>query len=195
MSVAFVLGNGTSRLAIDHTKLKSYGTVYGCNAIYRDFPPDYLIAVDPRMIIEINSSGYQHTNQVWTNYNKHYKDFTDFNYFEKSKGWSSGPTALDLASTHNHTVIYILGFDYKGLANGVKLNNVFANTPNYKTSNDNATYYGNWLKQTQNVIKNNEKTMYIRVIQPDNFVPEELNILKNLKHITIEEFENSYKTT
>ena len=35
--VAFVLGNGTSRKNIDHTQLSNKGTIYGCNALYRDF--------------------------------------------------------------------------------------------------------------------------------------------------------------
>ena len=53
-----------------------------------------------------------------------------FNFFQPSKGWSSGPTALHLASTHDTTDIYILGFDYKGL--GERINNIYADTPNYK---------------------------------------------------------------
>jgi hypothetical protein len=44
--IAFVIGNGVSRQTIDLEKLKKYGTIYGCNAIYRNFNPDYLVAVD-----------------------------------------------------------------------------------------------------------------------------------------------------
>ena len=33
----FILGNGQSRLGVNLEKLKEYGKVYGCNAIYRDF--------------------------------------------------------------------------------------------------------------------------------------------------------------
>ena len=32
----FILGNGQSRLGVNLEKLKEYGKVYGCNAIYRD---------------------------------------------------------------------------------------------------------------------------------------------------------------
>ena len=49
---AFVLGNGTSRTSIDHTQLKLKGTVYGCNALYREFDPDFLIAVDAKNILK-----------------------------------------------------------------------------------------------------------------------------------------------
>ena len=143
---AFVVGNGTSRSNIDLNILKNNGKVYGCNALYREFTPDYLIAVDVKMILEINKAGYQNKNTVWTNQNRAYREFKNFNYFNPSKGWSSGPTALYLASEHDNEEIYILGFDYQGLDN--KVNNVYADTTNYKKSTDKATYFGNWLKQT-----------------------------------------------
>lgn len=188
MSVSFVLGNGTSRLGINHKLLNEYGTVYGCNALYREFSPDYLVAVDSKMIFEIHSKGYQHRGNVWTNRNKIYKNFEGFNYFEKSKGWSSGPTALHLASTHAPKVVYILGFDYAGLQDGKLLNNVYADTENYKKSSDKATYHGNWLRQTATVIKENQNISYFRVIQSDNIIPEQLNNFVNLKHIIVEDF-------
>ena len=78
------------------------------------FDPDYLIAVDTKMILEINKAGYQHKHTVWTNPNRSF-NMNGFNFFQPSKGWSSGPTALWLASTHVTKHIYILGFDYQGL--------------------------------------------------------------------------------
>ena len=90
----FVLGNGRSRLCIQPSDLIGYGKIYGCNALYREFDPDFLIAVDPKMVMELNSVGYQHTHQVWTNSNSRYKTFRGFNYFKPSLGCSSGPTAL-----------------------------------------------------------------------------------------------------
>ena len=67
------------------------------------FSPDYLVAVDSKMIIEINNSGYQRKNQVWTNPNKLFARMEGFNFFQPSKGWSSGPTALWLASQQQYT--------------------------------------------------------------------------------------------
>ena len=73
---AFVLGNGTSRKSIDLNQLKEHGTVYGCNALYREFNPDYLVAVDAKMVIEINNNKYQHNHEVWTNPNRTYHQLT-----------------------------------------------------------------------------------------------------------------------
>ena len=53
----FILGNGQSRLGVNLEKLKEYGKVYGCNAIYRDFKPDVLIGVDQGIMHEMYHSG------------------------------------------------------------------------------------------------------------------------------------------
>lgn len=188
MSCAFVLGNGTSRLKINCEKLKKYGTVYACNAIYRDFIPDYLVAVDPKMIYEINEKGIQHQVPVWTNANNRYKDFQGLNIFQPSKGWSSGPTALYLACTHGHATIYILGFDYVGTDNGKTVNNVYAGTANYKNANAPATFYGNWLRQTEQVIKDYSHISFFRVGPDDQFTPTwKYQNFKNINYINFKE--------
>lgn len=186
--LAFVLGNGTSRLGISLDKLKATGTIYGCNALYREFSPDYLVAVDVKMVLEINKSGYQNKNVVWTNPNRSYERMNNFNFFQPSKGWSSGPTALWLACQHKWEQIYILGFDYKGLDGGKKFNNVYANTPNYKKSSDGATFFGNWSRQTKMVIQDNKNIEFIRIVEPDTYNPEDLEKLPNYKTISKEFF-------
>jgi len=191
-NISFVLGNGTSRKPIDVNELKSLGKIYGCNALYRTFKPDYLVAVDVKMILEINKAGYQHKNEVWTNPNKSYQRIQNLNFFNPSKGWSSGPTALWLASQHGYETIYILGFDYKGLADGTKLNNIYADTVNYKKSTDSATFFGNWMRQTKSVIKEHQEINYVRVIAPDNYNPEELNTFDNYTTMFVEDFQKMF---
>ena len=46
MTTAFVIGNGISRRGLDLTQLQPYGKIYGCNALYREFTPDVLVATD-----------------------------------------------------------------------------------------------------------------------------------------------------
>lgn len=190
--IAFVLGNGTSRNSIDITQLKEHGKVYGCNALYRTFSPDYLIAVDVKMVLEINKAGYQHHNAVWTNSNRSYQNIRNLNYFSPSKGWSSGPTALWLASQHTYDKIFVLGFDYRGLNEGKTFNNIYADTANYKKSTDGATFFGNWLRQTASVVKDHSHIQYYRVITPDNYCPEELNKFNNLNTIFVEDFKKMF---
>lgn len=190
--IAFVLGNGTSRKGIDIDYLQSLGKVYACNAVYRQHEPDYLVAVDVKMILEITKSGYQNTHEVWTNPNKSFAKIQNLNYFRPSKGWSSGPTALWLASQHRYKKVYILGFDYKGIDDGQKFNNIYADTMNYKKSRDGATFFGNWLRQTKSVIQEHPHIEYCRVITADNYCPDELNRFDNFKNVFREDFEKIF---
>ena len=58
----FCIGNGESRKQIDLGQLKPHGKIYGCNALYRDFTPDHLTAVDAGIMHEIYNSGYCQNN-------------------------------------------------------------------------------------------------------------------------------------
>lgn len=176
---------------MDPKSLLTLGTVYGCNAQYREYDPHYLIAVDVKMVNEIIASGYHKTHQVWTNPNKGITTKTHINLFSPHKGWSSGPTALWFAASQGHKEVFIFGFDYQG--NGGLFNNVYADTFNYKKSSDSATYFGNWLSQTEKVIREFKQTKFVRVIRSGDFVPDKLGpTLSNLTHMTYEEFFNRF---
>ena len=60
----FCIGNGESRKDFDLEKLRPHGKIYGCNALYRDFKPDVLCAVDMGIMHEIYNSGYAQDNKV-----------------------------------------------------------------------------------------------------------------------------------
>jgi hypothetical protein len=60
MARAYIIGNGPSRKNVDLTKLK--GKTFGCNALYRDFSPDYLLSGDAGVIKEICKSKYPENN-------------------------------------------------------------------------------------------------------------------------------------
>jgi hypothetical protein len=65
MSNVFCIGNGTSRKNFNLEKLRPYGKIYGCNALYRTFTPDVLTAVDHGIMHEIYHSGYCNKNETW----------------------------------------------------------------------------------------------------------------------------------
>ena len=67
----FCVGNAESRKNIDLEKLRQHGKIYGCNALYRDFTPDVLVAVDMGIMHEIYNSGYAQDNQcVFRDWNR-----------------------------------------------------------------------------------------------------------------------------
>jgi hypothetical protein len=125
------------------------------------------------------------------NPNRAYSDMTGFNFFQPSKGWSSGPTALWHASDMtDYDTIYILGFDFEGT--GQLVNNIYSGTQNYKPAHEKATYFGNWLKQTVITCQNNPKKRYIRVLGESFFTPPELTKLENVENIHVRDFKKSF---
>ena len=55
---AFILGNGPSRPTDIKWLNNLEGDTYGCNAIYRDWTPDFLVANDFPMMLDIMNSTY-----------------------------------------------------------------------------------------------------------------------------------------
>tara|TARA_B100000686_G_scaffold354140_1_gene462867 strand:- start:3126 stop:3722 length:597 start_codon:yes stop_codon:yes gene_type:complete len=196
MSVAFVLGNGISRKVIPLEPLKEKGKIYGCNAIYRDYPGlcNHIVAVDSKMVFELVENNIPNKTPVWTNPNRSYKKFQHLNFFEPSLGWSSGPTALHLASIHRHKLIYILGFDFMGTPEG-KHNNLYSDSKNYKKSSDVATYHGNWNRQCCIILQKNPSKTYIRVIADradPTFKAVDLKKFTNYHELKVSEFKQRY---
>ena len=202
--VAFVLGNGESRKGIDIDDLKKHGTVFACNGVYRTDKPDFLIAVDPKMVLEIAESDYLLQNKVYSNfnaqYNKNPKILDHVQWFKPSLGWSSGPTALRMACDHGFKEIYILGFDYQGLSEGdkknrFKVNNLFKDSRNYKKGNEQATFFGNWMNQTKKCLQDYPDVKFHRVIPKDWFQPKDLQWKGNIDHPSTEEFLDKFNLT
>ena len=196
-TTAFVLGNGESRRGIKIADLRPHGKVWACNGVYRTEEPDVLVAVDPKMLLEIAETEYPVTHEVWSNYNhqydKHDRIRNHVQFFRPSLGWSSGPTALRQAADQGYQHIYILGFDYEGHLPNDKnktrlFNNMFKDTRNYKKSKDTATFYGNWMNQTKNVLRDFPRQQFYRVTPRNWFRPKDLEFNNNFKHLDIEEF-------
>jgi hypothetical protein len=59
-----VIGNGKSRQHMNLDKIKEKAWTIGCNALYRDFAPDYLLTIDPHCTHEILDSDYSLNNKV-----------------------------------------------------------------------------------------------------------------------------------
>ena len=202
--VAFVLGNGESRKGINLDELKKHGTVFACNGVYRTHRPDFLIAVDPKMVSEIAETDYMLHNKVYSNfnaqYNKNPKILDHVQWFKPSLGWSSGPTALRMACDHGFKEIYILGFDYQGVAdssakNRFKVNNLFKDTRNYKKGNDQATFFGNWMNQTKKCLQDFKDVQFHRVIPTGWYQPKDLAWKGNIDHPSTEEFLHKFNLT
>ena len=68
IDTAVCLGNGQSRQGLDLNKMKDHATVIGCNAIYRDFTPDILVALDSRISHEIYRKANHNNMKIYLGY-------------------------------------------------------------------------------------------------------------------------------
>jgi len=182
---AVVIGNGTSRLHFDLYKIKQKYTTYGCNALYRDFIPDYLISMDIYMVTEIINARMHHNTKFYT---QHVNDIDvlqgqgePINFVKTYASTpDSGTAALDLAS-NNHKKIYIIGFDYH---NGSH-NNVYAGTANYNAKNYSTPTVQDdkWRSRLYNIVKQNNDIEYVHVTN-DTYE----HVLPNITTMDIERF-------
>lgn len=106
-----VIGNGASRAPIPLDKIP--GITIGCNAVYRDFAPDYLCVVDHKMTEEIYNSDYEGVVYYRVNTLKRLRLNKKVNWhspiFLNSENTGNG--AILLAKDLGATSIDLLGFD------------------------------------------------------------------------------------
>ena len=186
MAAAFVLGNGVSRQAVDLNQLKTLGTVYGCNAIYREFVPDVLISTDVPISERIQHEGYSQKNVHYTR--KPLPDSGSRRIAQKYFGYSSGPVAVSQAAIDGATAVYLIGFDLGPTRTG-RFNNIYADTEFYKKSSANPTFTGNWARQLQTIMKDYPKISFFRVVGDTTAEVRELLGVANLAHMQMAIFQ------
>ncbi len=134
-SDALIIGNGVSRLTFDLNQLQNLFTTYGCNAIYRDFTPDYLVAHDFGIADEIIEQKAHYKTKFYTQHNTKMNNRQSIgepiNFVIQDK-WmgDSGTGALRLACINGHKTIYMIGFDYQ--TQNKYIDNVYAGTKHYQ---------------------------------------------------------------
>ena len=185
MTRAFVLGNGISRQAVDLNQLRPLGKIYGCNGLYRDFEPDYLVATDRPISDTIQNSGYSASHKFYTR--KPIPGLGALPVPKQYHGNSSGPIATALAALNGNQTVYMLGFDMGPVANQ-RFNNVYAGTDFYKKVDAGPTYTGNWVKQLCAIARDFPQTTFIRVCGTTTADIRELKVFDNLLHIPIQMF-------
>jgi len=184
MTTAFVLGNGVSRQAVTLELLRPLGKIYGCNALYRDFVPDVLVATDRPISAEIQNSGYSINNKFYTR--KPTENQGALKVPQDYYGYSSGPLATGIAAIDQHRTIYMIGFDMGPVNN--RFNNVYADTDFYRKSDATPVFTGNWTKQIRRICEDFPQTQFVRVQGKTTADIAEFATIKNLVHLPIHTF-------
>lgn len=185
MAQAFVLGNGVSRQAVDLDSLRKLGRIYGCNALYREFCPNVLVATDTPISEEIQRSGYALHHNFYTR--KPVEGRGARRIPEQYWKYSSGPAAVGLAADSGFAQIYLLGFDLGPDQNNL-FNNVYAGTEFYRDTGAQPTYTGNWINQLTEVFAKFPATEFVRVTGSTTATIDRFKLVPNLKHMSIADF-------
>jgi hypothetical protein len=137
-----IVGNGESRRGFDLTPIKTFSTVVGCNAQFRDYVFDYFVCCDKHMCQEAaNSVGKNtiiYTRDKWANQFAMWpnvKTLPPLPYEGEERPddpfhWGTGPHAGNVALTFKPKAIFMIGFDLYPI-NKETVNNIYKDTTGY----------------------------------------------------------------
>ena len=150
---AYIIGNGPSRKEFDLNSLKATGQTYGCNALYRDFVPDFIFSVDTKMTVKmLDDKVYEkciHYAPALEVNRPHGKD--KLHLTPNNPHWISGNQAFWTACVHGHKNIYLIGFDFREYGKG-QFNNIYQDTKNYGPRHSDVIFEI-WLSQFRQIQK------------------------------------------
>jgi len=195
---ACVIGNGISRKEFDvNAVLNHFGGIlgtlklqtYGCNALYRDHTPDFLVVTgdDDGMVAEVADSGYCDTHIVYADAPHIQNHPNKFYLIPQDPGWNSGSLATYLAAFDGHSKIYLLGFD--GQDTEAYNYNCYAGSENYQPARHTKTSPDFFELTMKHIFDTYSEVDFVRVM-PTKFstMPESWKFAQNLRQISFREF-------
>lgn len=114
-------------------QLKDKGTIFACNAFYRDFTPkyelpDYLVAIDDPIITEIECSDFPSSKFIVPPIHEQFEPRECSPHRARS---NAGMNAMLEAIKKDHRILYCFGFDFL-LADERSLSNLYDGTNAYE---------------------------------------------------------------
>jgi hypothetical protein len=167
---ALVIGNGRSRADLDLYSIdRDKVTTFGCNALYRDYAPDYLLANDRKMVAELIGADYPAHNRLVTSdaveITMGTKTFR-FSWLRDLYGenvtstrWVGfcGTCAIRSAAERGHSPVYLIGFDFS------MGQNVYQGTINYHRRMPATTHEANQLSICEGFPDEFENTRFVQL--------------------------------
>ena len=192
---AVVIGNGNSRKSFNLTHIANHkggllaaGALqsYGCNALYRDFAPDFLVATGEEIIKEIADSSYTNDHIVYSHANALLDYPTKFYLTPQDPSWNAGAIAAYMACFDGHKTVYLLGFD--GVDHDTDGYNCYVGTNGYPEPSSGYSE-AFWNKAMMQVFNTYDDVDFVRVVPTVGFrMPEEWNYVLNLRQIDFNTF-------
>lgn len=133
---ATVIGNGTSRAGISLESLD--GVVFGCNALYRVYEPDYLVAIDTAIVNEIRASDFPKEkfieppeDEKWEPVELHWKASNGPFWKPQRPRSNAGMNAILEAIKMGFNDLYMYGYDFLIVDDAQATSNMFEGTSCY----------------------------------------------------------------
>lgn len=196
----FVLGNGESRLKFPLKRLRHFGKIYGCNALYRDFSPDVLLSIDRHMVDEIVNAGYHKEHTCYFAKDDRANQIPeDCLVGEYGKTQYCGPTAIRLAIKNETPVkVFMIGFDIVDK----KWSNVYCGTNGYEDHRDEAkrvvesggvvVHNQLTLIQLRDIFNQYKQVKFIKVMDKNKFQYSQWKNIPNLTYVPAKNFYNKF---
>ena len=130
--IAFIIGNGISRKPVNLSKLVNQGTIFGCNALYREFNNfHYLVSIDKQFqtIIEANDEVFGKDERII--FPPDDECWEDAEYSPNRRRSNAGMNAMLEAIRRGYDHLYCLGFDFVLKDKELSTHNVFKNQEGY----------------------------------------------------------------
>lgn len=154
---------------------------YGCNAFYREYKPNFLVAINNRMVDEIAASGYADDNIVYTSSINMLAHPGKFYLIPYDPYLDAGTTAAYIACFDGHKKIYMIGFD--GQDSQGYNSNIYAGTDNYD-SKDSYVSDQKWKANFRNLARTYNDVEFIFVHKNKNHsYPQTWRDLVNVRSI------------
>jgi hypothetical protein len=182
----FLIGNGTSRKEFDLERLRPYGTIIGCNALFREFSPDVLLAIDAKMLREIKKAGYSTEDNIVIVPGNRSVPIPHSLRWKTERFNTTGCFGMQLISRcMEPKICYMLGMDsYPG--------NLYDNTENYAVNT--LQNFSGVSQYYLKALRGAGETKFINVNIKDAW-PKECEDTGKYAYMTYEEFETVLCTT
>jgi hypothetical protein len=193
----FIIGNGPSRKVVNLEVLKQKGIVWGCNALYRDFNPHYLLVIDKKMQQELVATGYHLDNKVIfrkSGKSSHIPKHPNVHTFNNriSSPNNSGMATIYHAFHRGFRHLYLIGFDFENPTKNNTQSNVYAGTNCYNRHGTRPPKLPKNIPDTLSrwMLNNHNKVQITRVINPETCTVPNLKGFQEpyMTHINYEEF-------
>lgn len=189
--VAVILGNGASRTKNSLAPLARHKyqrpelrlQTYGCNALIRDFAPDFLVLNSECLVSEVLQYQVTSTTSVITTAKIIMANSNRFHMIPGNLNWNAGAVATFLACFDGHKRVYLLGMDNQVPG---KNNNVYAGTPCYDSA-DTEVSSEKWERNMYDIFRAYPDVDFVR-IKPGGTTPRSWQSCLNYRQISYRDF-------